>query len=112
MFGRWPSGAPLALTPDHDDEALGADASRNNNFGYIMDHGVGPNGGGVKVNQYTIIYDMYYSSGTLPFFNCENTNNAPATVDFAGTRTGVLSHKSYSGKIDLAPFGVELLQEK
>jgi hypothetical protein len=56
----------------------GTGVNGNNNFGYIMDHGIAPNGGGVKVNQYTIIYDMYYSSGTLPFFNCENTNNAPA----------------------------------
>jgi hypothetical protein len=56
----------------------GAGVNGNNNFGYIMDHGISPNGGGVKVNQYTIIYDMYYSGGTLPFFNCENTNNAPA----------------------------------
>ncbi|MEP7006014.1 MAG: beta-galactosidase [Sphingomonas bacterium] len=41
-----------------------------------------------------------------------NTNNAPATVDFAGTRTGFLSHKTYAGKIELAPYGVELLQGK
>jgi len=50
----------------------------NNNFGYIMDHQISPNGGGTLVNQYTIIWDMYYSGGTLPFFNCQNTNNAPA----------------------------------
>jgi len=51
----------------------------NNNFGYIMDHQIAPNGGGAKVNQYTIIWDIYYSGGTFPFFNCENpTNNAPA----------------------------------
>jgi hypothetical protein len=31
------------------------------------------------VNQYTIIWDMYYpGAGTIPFFNCQNTNNAPA----------------------------------
>lgn len=37
MWGRWRSGAPLALSPDHDDEALGDDASRNNDFGYKDD---------------------------------------------------------------------------
>ena len=53
--------------------------SANNNFGYIMDHQIAPNGGGTLVNQYTIIWDMYcHGGGTLPFFNCENTNNAPA----------------------------------
>ena len=32
MVGRWQSGAPLALAPDHDDPELGADARRNNDF--------------------------------------------------------------------------------
>jgi len=34
MMGRWRSGAPLALCPDHDDPELGADPQRNNNFLY------------------------------------------------------------------------------
>jgi Dyp-type peroxidase family len=34
MVGRWPSGAPLALSPDGDDPALGADPQRNNAFSY------------------------------------------------------------------------------
>ncbi|MFN8665382.1 MAG: Dyp-type peroxidase [Thermomicrobiales bacterium] len=34
IMGRWPSGAPLALAPDADDPALGADDSRNNIFLY------------------------------------------------------------------------------
>ena len=34
MVGRWQSGAPLALAPDHDDPALGADRQRNNHFGF------------------------------------------------------------------------------
>jgi hypothetical protein len=54
----------------------GAGVNGNNNFGYIMQHQIGPNGGGTRVNQYTIIWDMYYTGGTLPFFNCQNTNNA------------------------------------
>ena len=53
----------------------GAGVNGNNSFGYIMNHQIAPNGGGTKVNQYTIIWDMYYSGGTLPFFNCQNTNN-------------------------------------
>lgn len=32
MVGRWQSGAPLALTPDADDPALGSDPGRNNDF--------------------------------------------------------------------------------
>ena len=32
IVGRWPSGAPLALSPDKDDPELGADPKRNNAF--------------------------------------------------------------------------------
>jgi len=32
MMGRWSSGAPLALCPQHDDPELGADPKRNNDF--------------------------------------------------------------------------------
>jgi beta-galactosidase len=39
-----------------------------------------------------------------------NTKNAPATVTFEGMRTGLLTHKTYSGKIDLPAYGVELVQ--
>ena len=35
MFGRWNSGAPIDLTPDVDDPALGNDPNRNHNFTYI-----------------------------------------------------------------------------
>jgi Dyp-type peroxidase family len=34
MVGRWQSGAPLALAPERDVPALGADREHNNAFGY------------------------------------------------------------------------------
>jgi Dyp-type peroxidase family len=37
LMGRWRSGAPLALAPDKDNAALGADPQRNNNFNYKHD---------------------------------------------------------------------------
>jgi Dyp-type peroxidase family len=37
MMGRWRSGAPLALSPDHDDPELGADVRRSNDFTYDDD---------------------------------------------------------------------------
>jgi len=37
MVGRWRSGAPLVLSPDRDNPALGADANRNNEFSYADD---------------------------------------------------------------------------
>jgi Dyp-type peroxidase family len=41
MMGRWPSGAPLALCPLHDDPALGDDDTRNNAFLYREDDPTG-----------------------------------------------------------------------
>ncbi len=37
MFGRWRSGAPLILSPDRDEPAIGDDPERNNNFTYKDD---------------------------------------------------------------------------
>jgi Dyp-type peroxidase family len=37
MVGRWQSGAPLQLAPEHDDAELGADPKRNNDFLYADD---------------------------------------------------------------------------
>jgi Dyp-type peroxidase family len=34
LMGRWRSGAPLVLSPDKDDPALGANPMRNNDFNY------------------------------------------------------------------------------
>src|SRR4029077_1143657 len=41
MMGRWPSGAPLALCPLHDDPELGADPRRNNAFLFKEDDTIG-----------------------------------------------------------------------
>ncbi|MGB3150526.1 MAG: Dyp-type peroxidase [Maribacter sp.] len=37
MVGRWKSGAPLPLSPDEDNEALGNDPERNNDFNFKDD---------------------------------------------------------------------------
>lgn len=34
LMGRWRSGAPLVLAPEHDDPELGADLHRTNDFNY------------------------------------------------------------------------------
>lgn len=34
FFGRWKSGAPIDITPVHDDPALAKDPQRNNNFDF------------------------------------------------------------------------------
>jgi len=37
FIGRWPSGTPLLLAPEHDDPEVGADPGRNNAFLYARD---------------------------------------------------------------------------
>ena len=37
MMGRWPSGCPVDLSPEHDDLAIAADVQRRNNFTYAGD---------------------------------------------------------------------------
>ena len=41
MVGRWRSGAPLVLAPDHDDPELAADPARSNDFTYRKDDPAG-----------------------------------------------------------------------
>jgi len=41
MMGRWRSGAPLALCPLHDNEEIGADPRRNNDFLFRDDDPIG-----------------------------------------------------------------------
>ena len=41
---------------------------QNNQIGYIMRHGIGPNGGGTRVNQYTLIMDLYWPPDDLSAF--------------------------------------------
>jgi Dyp-type peroxidase family len=41
MMGRWRSGAPLALCPMQDDQRLGADPRRNNDFLFKEDDPIG-----------------------------------------------------------------------
>ncbi|HIG29648.1 MAG TPA: hypothetical protein EYQ50_18360 [Verrucomicrobiales bacterium] len=50
------------------------------NIGYIMHHGIAPNGGGTKVNQYTFIMDVMVEAGGAAGFmqidSLENTNDS------------------------------------
>jgi Dyp-type peroxidase family len=39
LLGRWPSGAPIILSPDADDPSLGGDERKNNNFGFQQARG-------------------------------------------------------------------------
>lgn len=63
-------------------------------YGLVMNPMISPNGGGTKVNQYTIIYDMYYQGGTIPFFNCQNTNMPHGTDGSLFLQNGTMGQGS------------------
>ena len=47
-------------------------------IGYIMDHGIKPNGGGTRVNQYTIVFDIYVGTsgpGAASLLQTSSLNN-------------------------------------
>ena len=51
----------------------------SNKIGYKMHHGIAPNGGGTKVNQYTLIYDVLLGSqgpGAASLIQIDDLNNS------------------------------------
>src|SRR5439155_7041516 len=52
-------GVALISVPTRRSSDLPGDTGPGSrNLAYIMDHGIKPNGGGTRVNQYTIIFDV------------------------------------------------------
>jgi hypothetical protein len=53
-------------------------------LGYIMRHGIGANGGGNRVNQYTLIYDLYWLAGPgfASFINMDLANTSDGDFFF------------------------------
>lgn len=52
LFGRWPSGAPMARVPGGDDSALGRDPLANNHFDFAADTPTLQLAGGGTTNTY------------------------------------------------------------
>lgn len=48
----------------------------NANFGYILDHRIAPNGGGSRVNQYALVYDIYFSGTGNGWASLANLDNS------------------------------------
>ena len=89
------------------------------NYGFMMTPQIAPNGGGTLVNQYTIIYDLYWQGGTIPFFNCQNTNQPHGTdgsLFLQGSAMGqggsgyTMNHTNVSNGWHRLAFAVDLSQ--
>lgn len=72
--------------------------------GYVVPHGISPNGGGAYVNQYTVILDLLYPNWTSGFYrgmwqtDITNTNDADL---FINGNNGLGISSTYQGNLTL-----------
>lgn len=69
--------------------------------GYVMTHGIAPNGGGTKVNQYTVIIDLLYPASSTGFRSLWQTGS-PGDADgeaFFNGSGGLGISSVYSGSL-------------
>jgi len=72
------TGLGVALINGEDAMIMRVPGDLDRNIGYIMDHGIAPNGGGTKVNQYTLIMDIMVDSagpGAASLLQINSLNN-------------------------------------
>ena len=85
--------------------------------GYVMTHGIAPNGGGIKVNQYTVIIDLLYpdNSGFKSLWQTGAPGDADGEIFLNGGGLGISS--VYSGALTAGEwhrvvFSVDLTQRE
>jgi hypothetical protein len=77
LFGTC-SSMGVSLINGADANIMQVPGDLDRNIGYVMDHLIAPNGGGTKVNQYTIIFDMMIDSagpGAASLLQINSLNN-------------------------------------
>jgi hypothetical protein len=60
-------------------------------YGYIMEHGISPNGGGTRVNQFTLIMDVYVDTtggGAASLLQMSPVNNTDGDLVWQGNQFG------------------------
>jgi len=68
----------VPLIGDVDAKIMKVPGDLKREIGYVMTHGIAPNGGGTKVNQFTIIYDLYVGTtgpGAASLLQISSLNN-------------------------------------
>jgi hypothetical protein len=61
-----------------DPKVMRVPGDLSKEIGYVMTHGIAPNGGGTRVNQYTIIWDLYVATtgpGAASLLQTSSSNN-------------------------------------
>jgi hypothetical protein len=73
------SSLSVPLIGTNDARIMRVPGDVNRSIGYVMAHGIAPNGGGTRVNQFTIIYDVLVATsgpGAASLLQVSSTNNA------------------------------------
>ena len=68
----------IANIGSQPDKVLRVPGTLSNKIGYVVDHGIKPNGGGTRVNQYTLIMDVYVAesgAGAASLWQTSSANN-------------------------------------
>jgi hypothetical protein len=68
----------VALINGQEARIMKVPGDLDRNIGYIMDHGIAPNGGGTRVNQYTIVMDVMVGTtgpGAASLLQTSSLNN-------------------------------------
>ena len=68
----------LPALPGGDARVMRVPGDLSNKIGYVMTHGIAPNGGGTRVNQYTIVYDILVGTtgpGAASLWQTSSTGN-------------------------------------
>ena len=84
------------------DRVLRVPGTLTRQIGYVMDHGIKPNGGGTRVNQYTLIMDVYVAtsgSGAASLWQTSSANNTDdGDLFWQGENFGQGGGDGYEGK--------------
>ncbi len=81
-------------------------AAATTNIGYVVPHGISPNGGGTKVNQYTLIMDLYMpafdpASGFQSLWQTDTSNNSDGDLYIRSPDGGIGISGKYDGAFTL-----------
>jgi hypothetical protein len=71
----------LPALPGGDARVMKVPGDLSNKIGYVMTHGIAPNGGGTRVNQYTIVYDLFVGTAGPGAASLLQTSSSANTDD-------------------------------
>lgn len=85
------SALGVSLLGGEDAKIMRVPGELSRRIGYVMTHGIAPNGGGTRVNQYTLIMDVYVAetgAGAASLWQCDPNNGTDGDLFWQGSNFG------------------------